>query len=98
MRLLRVAALVIIAAGLGLTSCGTSTAPLPAVAADVPRISAKELKRMVDAGERVIVVDTRSLQAYAASHIPGAVSMPIEETETRQGELDRDAKIVMYCT
>jgi predicted sulfurtransferase len=81
-----------------LAGCGSPRPSVPATVKQVPRIRAQELKRMLDAGEDVIVVDTRSRQAYEHGHLPGAVSIPESETEARQGELSREAKIVLYCT
>lgn len=59
---------------------------------------AQELKALVDAGQSVVIVDTRSLAAYQANHIPGAISLPLGEIELRQSELSKEAKIVTYCT
>ena len=65
---------------------------------DVPRISATDLWSMVQAGQRVVIVDTRSRQAYQQSHIRGAISLPAEELDARFSELASDAKVVFYCT
>lgn len=35
-----------------------------------------DLKVALEAGEHVIVVDARSLEAYRREHIPGAVNLP----------------------
>ena len=67
-------------------------------AADVPRMRVKELKALLDAGEEVIVADSRSLASYEESHIIGAISMPLLEVDKRYNELPQDAKIVIYCT
>lgn len=48
-------------------------------------------------GEAVIVLDVRPGDEYAAGHIPGAVSLPLEELEQRLTELPRDREIVAYC-
>ncbi|MFO7608334.1 MAG: rhodanese-like domain-containing protein [Candidatus Krumholzibacteriia bacterium] len=48
-------------------------------------------------GEAVIVLDVRPGDEYAAGHIPGAVSLPLEELEQRLSELPRDREIVAYC-
>ncbi|MGR9036631.1 MAG: rhodanese-like domain-containing protein, partial [Gammaproteobacteria bacterium] len=42
-----------------------------------------ELKALLDAGEEVIVVDSRSLESYEARHIVGAISMPLPEVDER---------------
>jgi rhodanese-related sulfurtransferase len=53
----------------------------------------------VQSGEAVIV-DVRSLQAFQASHIPGAVSIPLAEIETSPAglNLDKSKWIITYCT
>lgn len=49
-------------------------------------------------GEKVIVIDTRSAQAYAAEHIPGALSLPHRTMDAAStAHLDRDALVVTYC-
>ena len=71
---------------------------IPATTEEVPRIRVKELKALLDAGEEVIVADSRSLRSYNASHIAGAISMPLLEVDERYDELPKDSKIVFYCT
>jgi rhodanese-related sulfurtransferase len=43
--------------------------------ADAPRITVAELKRRMDAGEDLTIIDTRNPQAWAEAHtkIPGAI-------------------------
>ena len=45
----------------------------------------------------VVVLDVRPPDEYASGHIPGAVSVPLEELEDRLASLPRDAEIVAYC-
>lgn len=48
--------------------------------------------------KRVSVVDTRDAPAFRRAHIPGAVSMPLEEIEGRLAELMMlGAPAVLYC-
>jgi rhodanese-related sulfurtransferase len=47
--------------------------------------------------EEVVVLDVRPVDEFASGHIPGAVSVPLEELERRLGELPPDAEIVAYC-
>ncbi len=47
--------------------------------------------------ESVIVLDVRPPDEYASGHIPGALSLPIEELEQRLRDLPRDREIVAYC-
>jgi rhodanese-related sulfurtransferase/DNA-binding transcriptional ArsR family regulator len=55
-----------------------------------------ELLERVEHGD-VLVLDVRPAAEYAAGHIPGAVSVPLEELQARVGELPPDAEIVAYC-
>lgn len=64
---------------------------------EVPRIPLADAKAAYDA-KRVIIVDVRGQEDYAATHIPGALSLPLAELETRAQELPRDAAIITYCT
>lgn len=45
----------------------------------------------------VVVLDVRPSDEYASGHIPGAVSVPLEELEQRLASLPRNAEIVAYC-
>jgi len=44
----------------------------------VEEISAADLKRQLDAGEDVQVVDIRQPDAFEAGHIPGARNIPFD--------------------
>ncbi len=46
---------------------------------------------------QVIVLDVRPREEYLAGHIPGAISIPVDELESRLNELPRDVEIVAYC-
>jgi rhodanese-related sulfurtransferase/DNA-binding transcriptional ArsR family regulator len=45
----------------------------------------------------VTVLDVRPTEEYAAGHIPGAVSIPLDELEDRLDELPDDDQIIAYC-
>ncbi|GMW03148.1 MAG: transcriptional regulator [Candidatus Hydrogenedentota bacterium] len=45
----------------------------------------------------VTVIDVRPCEEYHAGHIPGAVSIPLKELESRLAEFPNDAEIVAYC-
>jgi 3-mercaptopyruvate sulfurtransferase SseA len=62
----------------------------------VPRMAPSVLKQRLDAGEEVLVVDARSAGSYEARHIRGAISIPLDELESRMDELARDQEIVFY--
>lgn len=64
--------------------------------ADTEEIGRIELLRRAQAGE-VVVLDVRPACEYAAGHIPGAVSIPIDELPSRLAELPADTEVVAYC-
>lgn len=45
----------------------------------------------------VVVLDTRPANEYAAGHITGALSMPIDDMQRRLRELPKDKEYVAYC-
>ena len=45
----------------------------------------------------VVVVDVRPQEEFAAGHIEGARSIPIDELERRLDELPSDREVVAYC-
>lgn len=59
-------------------------------------IDGVELLRRVEAGE-VTVLDVRPRDEYRAGHIPGALSMPVEELERRLSEIPSDRPVIAYC-
>jgi rhodanese-related sulfurtransferase/DNA-binding transcriptional ArsR family regulator len=65
-------------------------------AEDTEQIGRQELLRRARAGE-VLVLDVRPAPEYAAGHIPGAVSIPVEELPGRLAELPDDVEVVAYC-
>lgn len=59
-------------------------------------VAREELLRRVRA-RKVIVLDVRPTTEYTAGHIPGAVSVPLEDLEHRFEDLPADVEIVAYC-
>jgi rhodanese-related sulfurtransferase len=60
------------------------------------QVSREELLDRVRAGHAT-VIDVRPVEEYAAGHIPGAVSIPLEELPERLAELPADQEVVAYC-
>lgn len=63
---------------------------------EVETIGRAELLERLGAGD-VVVVDVRPEEEYAAGHIEGARSIPLEELERRLAELPPGQEIVAYC-
>src|SRR6184192_1368245 len=59
-------------------------------------ISATELHQRLIEGD-VVLLDVRPVEEYEASHLPGALSMPVTDLEARLPELPREKEIVAYC-
>jgi rhodanese-related sulfurtransferase len=55
-----------------------------------------DLLRRAAAGE-VNVLDVRPPEEYRAGHIPGAISIPLDQLADRISELPADAEVVAYC-
>ena len=74
----------------------------PTTAAELPypeivRVSLGDAKAAYDL-KQAVYLDVRDADSYANSHIPGAVSIPLNNLETRLKELDPNAWILTYCT
>lgn len=63
---------------------------------DTEQVAVADLLRQAEAGD-VVVLDVRPAPEYAAGHLPGAVSIPLEELEDRLAELPEDREVVAYC-
>lgn len=59
-------------------------------------VSHQELLAQVERGG-VVVLDVRPVEEYRAGHIPGAVSIPLDELEQRLKRLPHDIEVVAYC-
>jgi rhodanese-related sulfurtransferase len=62
-------------------------------------VSVGDLKKELDSGEKVFLLDVREPSEYEAGHISGAVNVSVRELPKRVGELPkgRDRKTVAYC-
>ncbi|MEU5095607.1 metalloregulator ArsR/SmtB family transcription factor [Streptomyces sp. NPDC020996] len=64
--------------------------------ADGEEVGRAELLARAAAGD-VVVLDVRPAEEYAAGHIPGALSIPVEELAARVAELPEETEVVAYC-
>lgn len=62
----------------------------------VEHVDYGELLGRLTRGE-VVVIDVRPREEFDAGHLPGAVSIPIEELRERIEMLPRDKHVVAYC-
>jgi membrane protein DedA with SNARE-associated domain len=66
----------------------------------IARIGPEELKRRLDAGEPMVVVDLRSSPDFEAQPetIPGALRVGAEQLAEHHERIPRDREIVLFCT
>ncbi|HYO25213.1 MAG TPA: rhodanese-like domain-containing protein [Lacipirellulaceae bacterium] len=64
---------------------------------EIVEVAPAEFGAELEAGDEVVVVDTRQPWDYQALHIPGAVSIPLSQLPARYNELAPDDNIVLYC-
>jgi rhodanese-related sulfurtransferase len=61
-------------------------------------IDPSDLNAALGRGDSILVVDTRSPEAYGKSHIPGAMNIPHRTmSSVTTAHLDKGALIVTYC-
>lgn len=66
--------------------------------ADVEEVTREELLALMESG-RVSVIDVRPREEFVAAHIPGALSLPLEDIASAEDlpGLGHEADVVAYC-
>ena len=64
---------------------------------DVEELTKDELWQRLKRRDKLVVLDVRPHEEYRAGHIPGAISIPLEELKRRVKELPKSKQIVAYC-
>lgn len=64
---------------------------------EVIEVDAVALKARLDAGEAVLLLDVREQFEWDQGHLQGAVHVPLTALPLHLDELDREARIVVYC-
>jgi rhodanese-related sulfurtransferase len=86
---------------------------LPALAADPPRpyptdaqtgraiganeVDAKELKKRLDAGEQVLLIEVRDASFYEQETLPGAIHIPFAQLPEALKDIPKDRTLVFTC-
>lgn len=63
----------------------------------VNAIPAERVKKLMDTGEKIILVDLRAAKEFQERRIPGARSLPLTEFDQRSAEVPRSGRVVLYC-
>ena len=63
----------------------------------VPELLPQQVKRRLDAGEALRLLDVREPWECAIASLAGSVNIPMGEITSRWQELDADSEIVVVC-
>lgn len=84
----------------------TSGEPTGQAKAVIKEVSVQDVKKMIDAGKKAIILDVRMKEEFLDGHVPGAVNMAGMDDLSREQAArevsaiirDRKAVVVVYCT
>ena len=62
-------------------------------------ISRDELRKKLDSGDPIVVIDVLAEDSYAKSHIPGSINIPAKHLREQAPEEipDRESEVIVYC-
>jgi rhodanese-related sulfurtransferase len=62
-------------------------------------INGQELRKQLEAGKNLVVVEALPEEYYRSGHIPGAAHLPLENVDRRAATVipDRQSPVVVYC-
>lgn len=66
-------------------------------ASEPERITAPELKAMIERGENITLIDVRTSEEYNSGYIAGAINLPLDKIPSIK-DFHYKGKIVLYCT
>ena len=88
----------VLALALAVATVDAARAEHPVTTWALQTIDAERLKTLLDGGQRLVVVDVRTVEEYRRGHIPGARSLSLDEPGERFRQLPRNEPIVLYCS
>lgn len=77
--------------------CGVRGGPAPAAPASGSEITPEQLKKRIDAGENLFVLDVRNPNEFQICRIPGTVLVPLPDLPNRLAEVPRDREVIVHC-
>lgn len=96
----RLLATALLAAAL-LAGCGgaepTGKPPVAGAPAQMVNITAAELHKRLQAGEKPLIIDVREPDEYAAGHIAGAQLMPLGSVDKSIKPVGKKQEVVLVC-
>ena len=71
-------------------------------AAAYKTLTPQQAKQRMEQNDKIVVLDVRTQEEFAAGHLPNAVLLPVDLIEAKSEEVakllpDKDAEILIYC-
>jgi rhodanese-related sulfurtransferase len=63
----------------------------------IDTIPVERVKRLLDSGAKLVLVDLRPAKDFQEKRLPGARSMPSAELPKRFEEIPKSGQVVLYC-
>ncbi len=63
----------------------------------IDTIPADRVKRLLDSGAKLVLVDLRPVREFQENRLPGARSMPMADLPKRFEEIPKTGQVVLYC-
>ncbi len=63
----------------------------------IKNMTIQELKKKIESGEEIILVDCREKKEWDQGHLPSAQLLPLSEFQERFNELNSNSEIVVQC-
>jgi rhodanese-related sulfurtransferase len=90
---------VVVGVAMAVAAAGAWAADGPPIPKEVSVIHASQLKKMIDAKDKFVLVDTRNPREYKEGFIPGAISVYDKDMEANKSRFpaDKGHALVFYC-
>jgi len=69
----------------------------PIVETTYKTLTANQFKQLIDGGEMIYLIDVRTEEQFAESHLPNAVNIPYNKLGVMISQIPKDKKVVLYC-
>ena len=63
----------------------------------LPEITATELKRRLDEGNDIQIIDVREPNEYKIARLPNSIHIPLGQVVNRMSEIDASREVVVHC-
>ncbi len=77
--------------------CGLRAKPDEEKSDQLEETSATDLKRRIDAGDEIQIIDVREPNEYEIARIPGTKLIPLAQATNRMNEIDPSKETIVHC-